>query len=365
MTNSTLKLHLPFIMPAQAQKHVTHNEALQILDNIIQLVMQSVTQNAPPSNAEDGQVWFVPSGATGPWLSHDNSLALRQGSEWIFIPLQNGWRAWVVDDETFLIWNNNAWQNLTQQNQTIQNLPALGINATSDAVNLFSLRSDASLFSHNGSAHRLKINKNQISDIGSIIFQTGFSSRAEIGLLSNDNLGLKVSQNGNRWHEAFSVDAGNGAMSFPNASNDKILETLRYNSYPNSQNGNWFQICQWQTGGNFNTTTAIFDISHRNSLTFQTIKIRFEKRTAGFVSCQIKASGDAFREGEEYRLVASNSDATVRLYNKRSSGHFAERYMSVRHMYKSNNLTTFEFTNILRGTDNPAGDLFSHISSTA
>ena len=32
MTDTSSNLELPFILPSQAQKHVIHNEALQILD---------------------------------------------------------------------------------------------------------------------------------------------------------------------------------------------------------------------------------------------------------------------------------------------------------------------------------------------
>lgn len=39
MPDKTPNLALPFILPAQAQKHVTHNEALQRLDALVQLVV--------------------------------------------------------------------------------------------------------------------------------------------------------------------------------------------------------------------------------------------------------------------------------------------------------------------------------------
>ena len=35
MTDTSSNLKLPFILPSQAQKHVTHNEALQILDALV------------------------------------------------------------------------------------------------------------------------------------------------------------------------------------------------------------------------------------------------------------------------------------------------------------------------------------------
>ena len=46
----TPNLGLPFIEGSQAQKHVTHNEALRILDAAIQISVLDLTRTAPPSN---------------------------------------------------------------------------------------------------------------------------------------------------------------------------------------------------------------------------------------------------------------------------------------------------------------------------
>ena len=39
MSEETVNLALPYILSAQAQKHVTHNEALRRLDGMVQLVV--------------------------------------------------------------------------------------------------------------------------------------------------------------------------------------------------------------------------------------------------------------------------------------------------------------------------------------
>ena len=41
-------LSLPFIQPNQAQKHVTHNTALRVLDGIIQLAVIARDLDSPP-----------------------------------------------------------------------------------------------------------------------------------------------------------------------------------------------------------------------------------------------------------------------------------------------------------------------------
>ena len=64
MTDS-IHLKLPYILPGQAQKHVTLNESLRKLDAIIQLSVVSATTTVEPVSPADGAVWILPAGRTG------------------------------------------------------------------------------------------------------------------------------------------------------------------------------------------------------------------------------------------------------------------------------------------------------------
>ena len=365
MTDTTARLLLPFIAPNQAQKHVTHNEGLQILDAVTQLSLQSLSLTTPPEDSVEGQCWYVAEPATGAWEAQNGKIAIWQAGAWAFIDVEIGWRAWVQDDAVFKVWNGSAWQEIAGQSSTLQNLPELGVNATADATNRLSMRSPASLFSHEGSDHRLNINKNESADTGSILYQTGFSSRVEMGLTGSDDFQMKVSPNGSTWREALEIDRETAAVTFPGSENDKLLQTWRFSSHPNVNNGNWYRLCQWQTTGNFNVTTAILHVSHRTSLTFHTLKLRFEIRTAGFGACDLRVEGDPFREGENYLLVATNADSRVTLYHKRASGHFSARYMSVGHMWRLKSGTQFDFSEASVGPDEPEGDLMSKVTQAS
>mgnify|MGYP003782882907 FL=1 len=59
------RLDLPFIMAGQALKHITHNEALQRLDALVQPLVESTTLTTPPASPLPGEAWIVPSDATG------------------------------------------------------------------------------------------------------------------------------------------------------------------------------------------------------------------------------------------------------------------------------------------------------------
>lgn len=109
MANSTL-LQLPFIEAAQAQKHVTHNDALRVLDAAVQLSVLDRGLTAPPGSPSDGDRYIVASGGSGAWASKDLNIAVWQDGAWAFLVPREGWRCWVEDESTALIWDGAAWR---------------------------------------------------------------------------------------------------------------------------------------------------------------------------------------------------------------------------------------------------------------
>lgn len=99
-------------------------------------------------------------------------------------------------------------------------MQSLGINTTADSVNRLSARSEAVLFSAIDAASggigdiQFKINKETATDTASLLFQTGFSGRAEMGLAGNDDWRIKVSADGAAWQDAIEVDAASGRPRF-------------------------------------------------------------------------------------------------------------------------------------------------------
>jgi hypothetical protein len=73
--SETTHLLLPYLAAAQAQKHVTHNEALRLLDGLVQLAVLDRTRTAPPTSPADGDRHIVASGATGLWAGWDLNVA--------------------------------------------------------------------------------------------------------------------------------------------------------------------------------------------------------------------------------------------------------------------------------------------------
>ena len=64
MSDITARLDLPLIQPSQAQKHVTHNEALQVLDGLVQAALEETGANTPPFEPVTGTLYAIGPGPT-------------------------------------------------------------------------------------------------------------------------------------------------------------------------------------------------------------------------------------------------------------------------------------------------------------
>ena len=87
----TVHLGLPTIEGAQAQKHVTHNEALAVLDALVMLAVIDRDLSAPPGSPAEGDRYLVKSPGSGAFAGRDNDVAHYIDSGWSFYPPQVGW----------------------------------------------------------------------------------------------------------------------------------------------------------------------------------------------------------------------------------------------------------------------------------
>ena len=125
MTDVTANLSLPYILPSQAQKHVTHNEALQRLDVVTQLTVVG-TASLPPADPLEGDCWIVDSGASDAWLGQEGRIAIRQDAAWTFVEPREGWRAWNKSLQGLRVHDGSGWTSPFADDP----LPRLGINTT-------------------------------------------------------------------------------------------------------------------------------------------------------------------------------------------------------------------------------------------
>ncbi len=222
--NTSPALSLPFIQPAQAQKHVTHNEALDLLDALVQTTVLRADLSDAPVTPQEGDMYLVAAPGSGEWAGQADAIARHSDGNWRFFTPQEGWRIWVVDTGEMLVHAQTGWQVIGTLGGATSDL--LGINATADSFNRLTVNAPATLLSHEGSNHRLKINKAAATDTASLLFQDGFSGRAEMGLAGSDDWSIRVSDDGATWITALEVDATTGLVSGAGvqASNSDVTE---------------------------------------------------------------------------------------------------------------------------------------------
>jgi hypothetical protein len=112
MADTTPNLLLPFIQAAQAQKHITHNEALRLLDGLTQISVLNQNLAAPPGSPAEGARYIVASGATGLWAGWDGDVAFYAGGAWLRLPARTGWVVWVQNEARVVVRIGSVWTPL-------------------------------------------------------------------------------------------------------------------------------------------------------------------------------------------------------------------------------------------------------------
>jgi hypothetical protein len=207
--DQTANLSLAYIMPQQAQKYVTHNEALRDLDSLVQLAVLDRDLAAPPAAPGAGDRYLVAASPTGAWVGRAGKLAAFQDGGWLFYTPQKGWLVWVEDEKLLIAWTGSAW--VVAGGLPVNPAPMLGVLATADTTNRLAVKSNAVLFANDdvtpGTGDmRIAVTKSAAGKTASLLFQDSYSGRAEFGLTGDDRMHLKVSPDGTNWKEALVAD---------------------------------------------------------------------------------------------------------------------------------------------------------------
>lgn len=217
---ATPNLGLPLVAAAQAQKHVTVNEALFGLDTLVQLAVLDKDLTAPPAGPTEGDRYIVAGpGPTGAWSGWAGRIARFQDGAWISVTPKAGWFAFVADEADLYTYDGAGWTSFRATIAaltTLQNLALLGLGTAADSTNPFAAKLNRALWTAKTAAEggtgdlRCTLNKEAAAKTLSFLFQTGFSGRAELGLLGDDDLGIKVSADGAAWKTSARVARATG-----------------------------------------------------------------------------------------------------------------------------------------------------------
>ncbi len=214
---TTPNLDLPFIEGAQAQKHVTHNEALSRLDAVVMLSVLDRDAAVPPVAPQEGDRFIVKAPGLDEFSGHDHKVAYYATGGWSFLEPRPGWLCHVEDENALVVWNGSVWQSAVI---SLQDLELLGIGTSADAVNPLAAKLNKTLWtakavSEGGTGDlRFTLNKEASANTLSLLMQTAYSGRVEIGLAGDDDLRFKVSSDGSSWLDALRIDRSSGAVTF-------------------------------------------------------------------------------------------------------------------------------------------------------
>ncbi|QDY68930.1 DUF2793 domain-containing protein [Qingshengfaniella alkalisoli] len=107
--SKTANLKISLLSASQAQKHVTVNEALVVLDAFCQAELVSISQTSPVPLPMEGQAYGIPLGASGDWADQDGRVAVFLNNGWIFCDPRPGWRVWVADVGRYALFDGVDW----------------------------------------------------------------------------------------------------------------------------------------------------------------------------------------------------------------------------------------------------------------
>jgi Protein of unknown function (DUF2793) len=103
------RLKFPLLAAAQAQKEVTHNEALALADIAVQAVVQAVAPAGVPASPVIGQCWIVGPSPTGPWTGQAGAITAWTSGGWRFLAPFEGMQAWSIADGVMFRRSASTW----------------------------------------------------------------------------------------------------------------------------------------------------------------------------------------------------------------------------------------------------------------
>lgn len=108
MSETSPRLELPLLAAGQAQKEITHNEALTRLDICVQAVVEE-ERAMPPVAPDIGQCWLVGAGAQGNWAGQEGAIACWTDGGWRFIQPFEGFSIWMRATGQRMTYESGGW----------------------------------------------------------------------------------------------------------------------------------------------------------------------------------------------------------------------------------------------------------------
>jgi hypothetical protein len=108
MLSQTPNLRLDLLFAQQAQKEITVNEALVLLDALVKRSLLEAPSNHPPLAPNPGSLWCIAEAPEAAWSAYPHHMAVYL-HEWRFIPLIRGDLYFFAHTKTWWWWDGTGW----------------------------------------------------------------------------------------------------------------------------------------------------------------------------------------------------------------------------------------------------------------
>jgi len=105
----TPNFDLPMLYAAQAQKELTHNEALVVIDALLGGCIEGDASDPDTVDAEEGRAWIVGASPAGAWAGRESHIAISTAGGWRFAPPLEGMRIYDRADGVMRRFNGGEW----------------------------------------------------------------------------------------------------------------------------------------------------------------------------------------------------------------------------------------------------------------
>ena len=110
---TTPKGNIPLIDPSATWGYLKFNEAMYLIDALVFTGVIDRDLTAPPGSESEGDLYIPKAIATGDWADHEDDLAHYYNGSYHFYTPEEGWRIWVNDEDTIIVYNGSAWVDAT------------------------------------------------------------------------------------------------------------------------------------------------------------------------------------------------------------------------------------------------------------
>lgn len=106
----TARHQLPLLAVSQAQKEITHNEALARIDALLHPVVED-QQATPPvlTELDFGKCWLIAGSPTGEWAGKPGQIAIWVAGSWRYSVACEGMRIRLLSSGLDLVYAGGLW----------------------------------------------------------------------------------------------------------------------------------------------------------------------------------------------------------------------------------------------------------------